>query len=196
MMPLEERTYSVLLVSASETFNASLQSLFSEVGFLSAHSVSNVSAAKRECTARVYDFVIVNAPLPDDTGIRFATDMCNASGCIILLLVRGELYEQTRDKVMLHGVFTLAKPITKPAMRTALSWMAVARERMRKTDKKALTVEEKMAEIRLVNRAKWVLIEQEKMSEPEAHRFIEKQAMDNGVTKSNVAEKVIKLVKE
>ena len=190
-MPLEERSYSVLLVSASETFNASMQSLFSEAGFLSVQMVSNISAAKRACTARTYDFVIINAPLPDDMGVRFAVDMCGTGGCIVLLLVRGELYAQTRDKVMLQGVFTLEKPISKPAMRTALSWMAVARERLRKTEVKAVSIEEKMAEIRLVNRAKWVLIEQNKMTEPEAHRYIEKQAMDRCVSRRVIAEEIL-----
>lgn len=190
-MTLEERAYSVLLVSASETFNTSLYSLFSEAGFLTVQTVSNISAAKRECAARTYDFVIVNAPLPDDMGVRFAIDTSNASGCIVLMLVRGELYAQMRDKVMLHGVFTLAKPLSKPAMHTALSWMAVARERMRKTEIKTVSIEEKMAEIRLVNRAKWALIEQEKMTESEAHRFIEKLAMDKCVTRRVIAEEIL-----
>ena len=34
-----------------------------------------------------------------------------------------------------------------------------------------------MEEIRIVNRAKWLLISELKMDEPTAHRFIEKQAM-------------------
>ena len=192
MMTLEERAYSVLLVSASETFNVSLQSLFSEAGYFSVQTVSNISAAKRECAARSYDFVVVNAPLPDDMGIRFAMDTCNSSGCIVLLLVRAEMYAQMRDKVMLQGVFTLPKPLSKPTMRIALSWMAVARERMRRMEVKTVSIEEKMAEIRLVNRAKWVLIDQEGMSEPEAHRFIEKQAMDQCVPRRVIAEAILR----
>ena len=49
-----------------------------------------------------------------------------------------------------------------------------------------------MTEIRLVNRAKWLLIGELNMSEPDAHRYIEKQAMDNGVTKKEIAENIIK----
>jgi len=49
-----------------------------------------------------------------------------------------------------------------------------------------------MTEIRLVNRAKWLLIGELTMSEPDAHRYIEKQAMDNGVTKREIAENIIK----
>ena len=190
-MPLEEHRYSVLLVSASETFNASLQSLFSEIGFLSSQTVSNISAAKRAVAERSYDFVIVNAPLPDDMGVRFAIDVCSSGTGVSLLLVRSEMHDEIRGKVTPHGVFTLQKPIAKPTMRIALGWMASTRERLRKAEKKTISIEEKMAEIRLVNRAKWTLIEHEGMSEAEAHRFIEKQAMDQCVPRRTIAEAIL-----
>ena len=52
-------------------------------------------------------------------------------------------------------------------------------------------LEEKMEEIRIVNRAKWLLISQLNMDEPQAHRYIEKQAMDRCVPKRRVAEEII-----
>lgn len=77
-------------------------------------------------------------------------------------------------------------------MLTALEWLSSARERLRKFEKKSLSIEEKMEEIRIVNRAKWLLISELKMDEPTAHRFIEKQAMDRCITKRKVAEEIIK----
>ena len=58
--------------------------------------------------------------------------------------------------------------------------------------KKTLSIEEKMEQIRLVNRAKWLLIGELKMSEPDAHRYIEKQAMDRCVSRREIAENIIK----
>ena len=52
-----------------------------------------------------------------------------------------------------------------------------------------------MEEIRIVNHAKWMLIEQLKMSESEAHRYIEKQAMDRCVTRRAVAEDILQTYK-
>ena len=74
----------------------------------------------------------------------------------------------------------------------ALSWMESARERLRQFEKKSLSVKEKMAEIRIVNKAKWILIRELKMNEPDAHRYIEKQAMDRCITKQTIAEEIIK----
>ena len=59
-------------------------------------------------------------------------------------------------------------------------------------EEKQTAVEEKIDEIRLVNRAKWLLIECLGMTEPEAHRYIEKQSMDRRVSKREVAQAVIK----
>ena len=71
----------------------------------------------------------------------------------------------------------------------------VARERMRQMEAKQATVEERIEEIRLVNRAKWLLIECLGMTEPEAHRYIEKQSMDQRISKREVAESVIRTYK-
>jgi response regulator NasT len=73
----------------------------------------------------------------------------------------------------------------------ALDWMEVTIKRLRKIQKKTLSFEEKMVEIRVVNRAKWILISELKMEEPDAHRYIEKQAMDRCISRREVAEEII-----
>ena len=65
-------------------------------------------------------------------------------------------------------------------------------ERFRRLEKKSETLEEKMETIRIVNHAKWILINNMKLSENEAHKLIEKQAMDTRRSKRDVAEGIIK----
>lgn len=191
-MNLKERVYSVLIVSASATFNSALESMLPESKYDPVHVVSSVNAAKRISAERTYDYVIINSPLPDETGTRFAIDAGNKKGTVVLLLVRNELHGEIYYKVAEHGIFILAKPVSKQMMAIALDWMASAREKLRKYEKKTLSIEEKMEEIRIVNRAKWMLINELKMDEPNAHRYIEKQAMDRCVSKCEVAEEIIK----
>ncbi len=191
-MSLKERVYSVLIVSASEKLNNAFSDLLPESRFQPIKTVSSVSAGRRAWSERNYDFVIVNSPLPDDTGVRFAVDTCGSSDVAVLLLVREEFHSETREKVSEHGVFTLSKPFSLPALTLALDWMSTARERLRKLEKKTLSVEQKMEEIRVVNRAKWLLISELKMDEPQAHRYIEKQAMDRCISKKELAEEIIK----
>ena len=94
-MSLKERVYSVLVVSAAEKMNTALSSLLVEPLYRPVRIVSNVSAARRAWNERSYDFIIVNSPLPDDTGIRFAIDASAAKSPVILLLIRGEFYPET-----------------------------------------------------------------------------------------------------
>ena len=192
-MSLQERTYSILLVSASPKLNDALCALMPESGFGPVHIAGNLSSAKRLCVEQAFDLVIINSPLPDDAGIRFSIDLCHESLSSVLLLIPSDVHEQIRDRVVRHGVFVLAKPVTRTNLSLALDWMASARERMRKTEKKALSIEEKMEEIRLVNRAKWLLIRELGMEEPEAHRYIEKEAMNRSLSKREIAKQVIQM---
>ena len=94
-------------------------------------------------------------------------------------------------KVVSYGVLTLSKPTNMQMVAQNLRILCATRERMRQMEAKQATVEEKIEEIRLVNRAKWLLIECLGMTEPEAHRYIEKQAMDRCVTRRAVAEQIL-----
>ena len=190
-MSLKERVYSVLVISAKENFNASRQSLRPESKYAPVQMVSSVSLAKRVLLERSFDFVFINTPLPDDFGTRFAIEISGNKGTVILLLVRNEVYEEVCDKVTEYGILTLPKPASKQMVAHTLNFMAGIRERLRKLENKSLSMEEKMKEIRLVNRAKWVLIDELKMSEADAHRYIEKQAMDRCVSRREIAEEII-----
>ncbi|MBO4277641.1 MAG: ANTAR domain-containing protein [Clostridia bacterium] len=191
-MSLKEQVYSVLVVSAAEKFNQALPEIFSVPVFSPVNTVSNVSAAKRAVTERDFDIVIINSPLPDDSGVRFAIDTVSSCGAAVLFLAREEQYPDMFDKLAEHGAFLMQKPVSKSSFILASEWLISARERLRKTEKKTLSIEEKMNEIRLVNRAKWLLISELKMTEPDAHRHIEKQAMDRCVSKRLIAEEIIK----
>lgn len=191
-MVFGEQAYSVLVVSSAPKFQDALTQMLPGSEYYPICTVGNIAAARRELLGRTYDFIIVNAPLPDEFGTRFAIDASQHAGSVVLLLVRSELYEQTNAKVISQGVFTLPKPTPAQTLQQGLKWMASARERLRRLEKKASTVEEKMEEIRLVNRAKWLLIEQLKMTESDAHRYIEKQAMDRCTSRREIALGIIK----
>ena len=191
-MSLAERVYSVLVVSASEKFNQALPEFFPIPTFSPLTIVSNISSAKRAVSERDYDLVIVNSPLPDDAGFLFAIDTGNSYNTVVMVLARSEQFFDAYDKLAEYGVFLVRKPVSRPVLQMASEWLVSARERIRRTEKKTLSIEEKMNEIRLVNRAKWLLISELKMTEPDAHRYIEKQAMDRCVPRRLVAEEIIK----
>ena len=192
-MSLKERVYSVLLVSASERFRDSLLPLLPESVYSPVVTVASVGSAERTRSQRNFDFVFINSPLPDDAGIRFAIDCCRSGGTVAVLFAAAAMYDPINERVAGHGVFVVPRPLPKDAVLWTLNWMTAARERLRLYEKKVQPIEEKMEEIRLVNRAKWLLIGELKMSEPDAHHYISHQAMNRCVPKRTVAEEIIKL---
>lgn len=190
MLP-ERHTYRLLVVSSSEKFNSGLKPLLEEKRYAPIVFEGSVSSAKRSLLEQAYDLVLINAPLPDETGIKFAIDLSADKGVVCLLFVKADLHEEVRAKVGEYGVFTLPKPTSAAVISQGLNWMEAMRARLGKLEKKTTSIEEKMEEIRLVNRAKWMLIENLGMTESDAHRYIEKQAMDRCVTRREVAEGIL-----
>lgn len=191
-MSLQERVYSVLLISSSESLNDALKALLPKSNYDPVRVASNIAAGRRACAERAFDFIVVDSPLPDDMGTRFAIDQCDSTSAVVLLVVYAELYAEIYDKVAEHGVFVVSKPTSKSVVAAALAFMASARERLRKTEKKTLSLQEKMEDIRIVNKAKWALIDRERMTEAEAHRYIEKSAMNMCVAKRQIAENILR----
>ena len=175
-MELTEYRYATLLVSASQSFVKTLQALLPTSVYDPISVRCDAASARRALLENRFDIVIVNTPLPDEFGTALALDACADSGAGVLLLVRAELFPQVNEQASPGGVLTLLRG---------------TRERLRRMEQKTATLEEKMQEIRLVNHAKWVLIEQLKMTEEQAHKYIEKQAMDRCITRRAVAENIL-----
>lgn len=192
-MSLVEQVYSALVVSASENFNNTACEMLPYSKYQPVHIVKSVTEAKQHIALRGFDFVIVNSPLPDEYGTRFAIDCCRSQSTVVLMLARSDVYSEVHDKVAPHGVFTLSKPFSKATMLQALDWLSSSRERLRKLEKKTFSLEERMEEIRIVNRAKFLLISELKMTEAEAHHHIEREAMNNCISKRAAAENIIKI---
>ena len=183
---------SVLIVSASHKAEDYLRDILSGGSFAPIASAKSVSEAKRMQLENQYDIVIINTPLPDDFGIEFAERLCEDSSVGVLLFVKNELFEQVSCRVENYGVLTFSRPGSRQSITQAVRLTAATHNRLAAFERKAVKLEAKMKEIRLINRAKWLLIDRFKMTEEEAHKYIEKAAMDNCVKRGEIAENIIR----
>ena len=183
---------SVLIVSASVKAEDYLRDILSGGSFAPVASAKSVSEAKRMQLEKQFDIVIINTPLPDDFGIDFAEQLCEDSSVGVLLFVKNELFEQARCRVENYGVSTFPTPGPRQSITQAIRLLVATQNRLAAFERKAVKLEAKMKEIRLINRAKWLLIDRLNMSEEEAHKYIEKTAMDNCVKRGEIAENIIR----
>ncbi len=190
-----QTVYSVLTVSANEKFNISLRALLNESRFSPVKTVSGISSARRELLSRSYDLIMINSPLPDGNGIDLAVDICSQSSSGVMMFIKNENFDDVSGVLTEYGVLTVPVPTSVSIINQSLRLLCSTRERMKKVEQKTAKLEEKMEEIRIVNRAKWALIDRYQMNESTAQRFIEKTAMDECITKRAVAERIISAVK-
>ena len=154
--------------------------------------VKSCSEARRASVEESFDLIVINTPLPDEFGSGLAEDIATGSGSGVLLLTKAEHYPELCAALCPCGVLVMQKPTSAAAISQSVVLLRATRERLRRMEQRAATVEEKMEEIRIVGRAKLLLIEKLKMTEPDAHRYIEKTAMDRCISKRAVAESIIK----
>ena len=191
MLTQRQSLCSVLIVSGSAKGVSFIKALLKPSSFSPVTVAANAGEAKRLLISTPYD-IIIDAPLSDEFGYELAANLASETPSGILLLVRNENYEQIANRVESYGVFTVAKPITQLSFYHSVKLVVATRERMRALENKNINLQSKMDEIRLVNRAKWVLIDRLSMTEPQAHRYIEKQAMDLRTSRREVAQSIIK----
>ena len=181
--------HSVLIVTVSDTFTSIIKK--SLVGFYTSDTVKSASSARRYLLERYYDLIVINVPLPDETGEDFAIDAAEGGSASVLLVTPQEMFEDALSLVSDHGILVLPKPSPRGRIDKAIRFLSALQNRMHDLEKKAREAEEKAEEQQTVNRAKFRLMELKHMTEDEAHRFIGKMAMDNGISRGKAARRIL-----
>lgn len=190
-MPSGKNIYKVLVAGANDKTFALLQTLLPGSSYEPPMRAGSAGEAKRMVMDCTVDIAILNAPMRDEFGSQLAVDLARDNAGVVLL-VPGESYDQVCYQVEDEGVLTLSKPLTQQTLQSAIRLATALRGKLLRMDQKSRALQEKMADIRTVNRAKWLLIEQLRMTESEAHYYIERQAMDMRLSRREVAENIIR----
>lgn len=138
-----------------------------------------------------YSLVIINAPLLDETGLELATGLTEESMSAVILLVKTELLSMVYEQATASGVLVVGKPIIPQVFQQTLQLAMATRNRLAMLNRENEKLHKKLEELRVVDRAKCLLIENMRITEAEAHRAIEKQAMDQRVPRLRVARELI-----
>lgn len=168
------------------------------VQLLELDSAAQIDAAyTEEDAARLmekneYDLIIINSPLEGKSGVDLAVYAAEKHTSGILLTVQNKYANIVSQKVEPYGVLVVGKPIVKAFFNQAIKFAEVTRHRVMSLKEENIHLQLKLEEMKVINRAKCVLIQYLSMSETQAHKYIEKQAMDMRLPKHNVAKQILK----
>ncbi|MFT3951588.1 MAG: ANTAR domain-containing protein [Oscillospiraceae bacterium] len=185
---------SMLIVSSNEKATALIVQLVKEAVADSAVSVVATSTeARRAIDANDYDAVLVNAPLSDEFGNELAEIVIEKTMASCIMIVKADYADNVSEKLEDAGVMVVPKPISKSFFYQAIKLVVATRKRLMGLKNENVKLQKTIDEIRLINRAKFALIQYLKFDEQQAHRYLEKQAMDSRRPKRDIALEIIKI---
>ena len=164
-----------MIVSAGANSNEYLSARLNELGYTRSAIVPSGTEARRRMMEADFELVIVNAPLPDE----FGHELCAAA------------VEQTDAGVILLAKAAACDSLMGPMFLQAVHMAAASNHRLQRLRVENDRIQAKLAQVRLVSRAKCLLIERKGLTEAEAHRAIEKEAMDSRRDRGEVAQEII-----
>jgi|AGTN01.1.fsa_nt_gi Response regulator with putative antiterminator output domain len=184
--------FSALIVSPPDKGVVPLAEILLQNNYSQIVTAGDCSAARRSLLERAFDLAVINAPLSDETGEALSLEIAEGGGVQVILLVRDALFDDVTGRVAESGVFTVSKPINKTVFWSALKLAASAHIRLLKLETEKNKLLKRIDELQLINRAKCLLIQYLGITEEQAHKYIERQAMDLRITRLAVAKNVLK----
>ena len=182
---------SALIVSSSEKGTLYIADILKAAAFADIAVIKSCGEARRTLSGRDYDLVVINAPLRDESGESLSRHIAAKGASQVILFVNSAVYEAVSAVCEEDGVLTISKPVNRAILWSALKMASAAHSRLVRLQAENSRLRQKIEDIRVVDRAKYLLIANMNMSEEDAHRRIEKQAMDSRLPRRAVAEKII-----
>jgi response regulator NasT len=183
---------NALIVSDSEKDTALFTLMLNAASINQITSFQSVDNARELVLKQDFDLVIVNAPLPDESGESFSRSVASKGVSQVILMVQNKLFDSVSANCEKDGILTISKPVDKAIFWSALSLVKSVQNRIKLIQNENVHLKQKIDDIRIIDRAKCLLISCMNMREQEAHRYIEKQAMDMRSSRRTVAEGILK----
>ena len=139
-----------------------------------------------------FDSVIISTPLSDEFGLDLVADIAKDAKNGIVVLAKREIADEVQKKIRFTGAFVLPRPFNKALLIQTIKLAEIAHIGMAKLEEENRQLTQQLSDMKIVNRAKSMLMQYLNLTEEQAHRHIQKQAMDLRKTQRAVAEDILK----
>lgn len=184
---MNSESYSVLVVTKDPKIS-SLVSVMLMAPMFELVLCSDLNEARRKANEKNYSIILVDSG--EGEGTDFAVDISDSSS-VIMLMVNAGNFDQISYRVESYGIITLTKPFDQFYFYNMIKVAIAVNYKIRAFSSQTMKLKEKMEEIRLINRAKMLLMEKLSMTEEQSHHYIEKEAMDRCIKRLAIAREII-----
>jgi two-component system, response regulator PdtaR len=181
----------VLIAEDEALIRLDLKEMLTEEGYDVVGEAVDGDQAVKLATELKPDLVILDVKMPRKDGIEAAAEITEAQIAPVVILTafsQRDLIERATDAGAMAYV---VKPFNKADLLPAIE-VAVARyKQMAALRSEIADISERLAVRKIIDRAKGLLQAKQKMTEPEAFRWLQRAAMDRRTSMKEIAQAVI-----
>lgn len=138
-----------------------------------------------------FDVIVISTPLEDEFGLDLAAELHGKSSAALVVITKGELAEAVQSKIKFTGAFVIGRPCGKAALLQAIRFADIAGENLKRLTEEKNRLEQQLEDMKVINRAKLCLMQYLSLTEEQAHRHLQKHAMDLRKTQKQAAEDIL-----
>ncbi|KJS82055.1 MAG: hypothetical protein JM58_15880 [Peptococcaceae bacterium BICA1-8] len=112
----------------------------------------------------------------------------------VIFIVSQAVYRQSVEDIINKEAYAstyLTTPFTEEQFRITLTTTIASYKKITELEQKIIKLNEALAEKKKITQAKEILINRKGMTEPDAHRYLQRKSMDTGTPIKTIAQKVI-----
>lgn len=189
----EPRKSTLLFVQDAAAEPAALGAFAAEQPALALVTADGLDEAERKLAQLDPALVVWQCDAPGLPALRQCVRLAESSEEVFLLLVRPGTYEAVWQFVQAAGICVMSWPAPQEVFRQTLRNLLLLKKSLRAMQEKTDQLQSQLQDMKRIQKAKSLLMNQLGMSEADAHRWIEKAAMDRCVKKREIAETIIRM---
>ena len=181
---------TILLVRGTAAEPACLSAFAAAQPDVQLQTVSGLDEARAALGHLHPTLIVVQSDTPDAQELRRCAELAEGVEAVFLLLVRQEAYGAAWRFLQKRGVCVMTWPMEQTILAQTLRNLLLLKKSMQaQTDQ----LRSQLQDLKRIQKAKGLLMRQLGMTEQDAHRWIEKAAMDRCVKKREIAETIIRM---
>ncbi len=138
------------------------------------------------------DVIVVSAPLRAEFGLNYVSEASKLTSVPIIILARADIADDIQKRIRFTGAFVVEKPFKKSVLQSAIKMALLAKENINRLEDEKNKLSKQLDDVKTIDRAKCCLIQYLNLTEEQAHRHIQKLAMDTRKSQREIAEDVLR----
>ena len=138
------------------------------------------------------DALVVSVPLRSEFGLNFVSEASKLTAAPIIVLARADIADDIQRRIKFTGAFVIEKPFKKSVLQNALKMASLAKENINRLEDEKNMLSKQLDDVKTIDRAKCCLIQYLNLTEEQAHRHIQKLAMDMRKSQREIADDILR----